>query len=90
MPRCNHDDCFTCPYDDCISNHAPRGGRSKRRKLTKEEIRRHKAEANKKYYLKHQEAVSATHRNWYLRKKKNKGDNGTSDRNITGGGNGTD
>ena len=69
MIKCKHDDCFTCPYPDCISDIAPKGTRKKRQKLTKEEAKRRKSEYNKKYYRKNDARISELHRKYYKDKK---------------------
>lgn len=66
MKNCNHGDCFTCPYPDCIAE----GITKERKLLTSEErkIRRKQAQARwamehkkerqeymKKYYLEHKD-----------------------------------
>jgi len=70
MSRCTHNDCFTCPYKDCISETGPKGTGQRRKKLSSEEVRKHKAETNKRYYYKNREKISALHRKYYQEKKK--------------------
>ena len=69
MMRCKHNDCFTCPYTDCISDTAPKGARKKRQKITKEEAKRRKTEYNRKYYLKNAAHIAELHRKRYQDKK---------------------
>lgn len=50
--KCEHNDCFTCPYDDCISNVEVEPDRKKpgRKKLTPEEkAQRKEAEKIKRH-----------------------------------------
>lgn len=51
---CNHNDCFTCPYEDCISKVEVEPERKKRgrKKLPPEEKAKHRQAYNKKYYEK--------------------------------------
>lgn len=70
MYRCGHNDCFTCPFSDCVSDTGPKGEKKKRKKLTKEEARERKKETNRKYYYKNREKISELHRNSYQKKKK--------------------
>lgn len=69
MNRCKHNDCFTCPYDDCISDIAPKGTTSKRRNLSPDEKKIRKAQTNKKYYDKNRTRISELHRDYYRRRK---------------------
>ncbi len=63
MHRCDHDDCFTCPYKDCISDVGPlRSARKKRKKMSKSEI-------NRRYYQKKKDTISAYNRITYQEKK---------------------
>lgn len=63
MYRCDHDDCFTCPYKDCISNAGPRNiARKKRKKMSKSEI-------NRRYYQKKRDMISEYNRITYQEKK---------------------
>lgn len=73
MIKCKHDDCFTCPYPDCIAEKAAREEKSRnRRKLTPDEIKRRKREINKKYYSKNRDRISELHRDYYKKKKKSR------------------
>lgn len=67
--KCRHDDCFTCPYEDCISDKAKKGDKKSRRILTPEEKIRHKQATNKKYYSKNRARISEWKRDYYKRKK---------------------
>lgn len=51
--KCNHDNCFTCPYPDCISNVEVEPERKKkgRKKLPPEEKARRKRIARHERYL---------------------------------------
>lgn len=72
LNRCMHDDCFTCPYRDCISNKEPPGspfGRTTREKLSPEEKKLRKRERQRIYDKKHQTQRAAAAREAYQRKK---------------------
>lgn len=70
MSKCDHDNCFTCPYPDCIASRKPGNAKVKRhRKLTEEEARRHRAEINRRYYLKNRDKISELHRKNYKDRK---------------------
>lgn len=76
MNRCIHDDCFSCPYPDCIRESQPKKPRRKRQKLSKNKARLHKSESNKKYYYKNQAKIRETQRLNYIAKKKKQTENG--------------
>lgn len=63
---CNHNDCFTCPYEDCISKVEVEPERKKRgrKKLPPEEKAKHRQAYNKKYY----EKTKAERHNIYMAK----------------------
>lgn len=63
MQKCDHDDCFTCPYADCIANRGPQTARKKRAKMSRSEI-------NRRYYLKKREEISARNKMTYRERKK--------------------
>lgn len=67
--KCTHNDCFTCPYDDCICDLAPKGTTGKRKKLTQEEAKARRAQYNKKYYDKNRSKYQQLHRDYYRKKK---------------------
>lgn len=50
--KCGHDNCFTCPYKDCISDVEVEPERKKRgrKPLPLEEKKKRVAARNKKYY----------------------------------------
>ena len=73
MYRCNHNDCFSCPYDDCISDTSPKGSVSKRKKLSKDEAKLRRKENNKRYYYKNREKISELHRKYYQEQKNQSG-----------------
>lgn len=50
---CEHKDCFTCPYDDCISNKDPKKKKPGRKKIPLEEKRKHRNAYNAKYRKEH-------------------------------------
>ena len=77
MSKCNHDNCFTCPYPDCIVDGEIKKNRVKRRrKLPAEEAKRRRAENNKRYYEKNRAKYSELHRQNYQRRKAKKQDDG--------------
>lgn len=77
MSKCDHDNCFTCPYPDCIVDGKIKKNRVKmRRKLTAEEAKRHRAENNKRYYEKNRDKFSELHRQNYQRRKAKKQSDG--------------
>ena len=55
--ECTHNDCFTCPYEDCISDVEVEPDRKKRgrKKLPPEERLRRKHLRHQKYYETHKE-----------------------------------
>jgi hypothetical protein len=74
MNVCNHNDCFTCPYPDCICDAVSKNTTKKRQKLSPEEAKIRKARANKKYYDKNAARISQLHReNYKARKERRKG-----------------
>ncbi len=67
---CLHDDCFTCPYVDCVSEKGPR----KKKSIPVAAKRQHKVEYDKKYYQAHKEQKRAYAKKRYEeRKKENNG-----------------
>ncbi len=80
MQNCGHDDCFTCPYKDCIIKETdirldeidnyeikiPR--KCGRKPLDPEERRRRRNEYSKRYYEQHKEACKKRMRE-YARKR---------------------
>ena len=42
--KCTHNDCFTCPYEDCISSKDPGKKRPGRKRLPPEVRKRHRKE----------------------------------------------
>ena len=55
--KCEHDDCFTCPYSDCI-----REGRKKKYSKNRKEYQR-------QYYLEHKKEILKKRHEAYLRRK---------------------
>ena len=72
MSNCHHNDCFTCPYKDCISDRGPKTQTKKREKLSPDELKIRKRESNKKYYAKNRAKISELHRSYYSKKKSGK------------------
>lgn len=71
LNRCMHDDCFTCPYRDCISNTEPAGSpfRTSRTKLSEEERIQRRREQQKAYRKAHSAQRSMKAKERYNRKK---------------------
>lgn len=67
--KCEHKDCFTCPYPDCISNKEPVKRKRGRKRLAPEEKRRHRREQQRNYVDRHREQVNESQREYYKRKK---------------------
>lgn len=67
---CTHNDCFTCPYGDCISNKEPEKPKAKkgRKKMPPEEKSQRKKLKCKEYYEQHKEK----YREYYLAKTEGK------------------
>lgn len=51
---CEHNDCFTCPYSDCISDMEPQRKKPGRKPLPLEERQRRRKEYNARYNKTHQ------------------------------------
>lgn len=51
--KCEHNDCFTCPYPDCIKNSEPIKRKCGRKALSPEEKKRRKKIYNATYRKKH-------------------------------------
>lgn len=64
---CEHSDCFTCPYDDCISDIGPMKERKKpgRKKLPPEELHKHRLAYNRKYNAEHKEKMGQYMKTYY-------------------------
>ena len=67
--KCTHDDCFTCPYRDCISNREPVKRKKGRKRLPPEEKKRHRREQQRKYLDKHREQINERQREYYQKRK---------------------
>lgn len=67
--NCLHDDCFTCPYPDCISSKEPKKHKPGRKRLAPEEQKRRRREAQKKYSEANREAINRKHRAYYHSRK---------------------
>lgn len=65
---CEHDNCFTCPYPDCISDTEPRAsgkGKPGRKKMNPEEVRQHRLEYQRRYNKEHKEKIYAHMKEYY-------------------------
>ena len=64
---CEHGDCFTCPYPDCISKKGLKGEKKKpgRKKLPPEERRKHILAYQRKYNEEHKEQIYAYMKKYY-------------------------
>lgn len=75
MHKCGHDDCFSCPFKDCIVNGVEANefievtGKRGRPKLDPEEKKRRKREFQKKYYKEHREEIMKKMKERYREKK---------------------
>lgn len=66
--KCQFEDCFACPYDDCIlSDTAPTGAKRGRKPLPPEERKAHRRAYQREYYQKHKEELKAKAHKRYLR-----------------------
>ena len=75
LNSCLHDDCFTCPYPDCISNKDPKSKKGGRKTVSEEEKRRRRREAWNRYHDKKRAEINERKRIAY-QKKKEQGDEG--------------
>lgn len=51
--KCTHDDCFTCPFEDCISQYGNTRSKRGRKPLDPEEKAKRRKAYNQTYYKKH-------------------------------------
>lgn len=63
MKRCNHDDCFTCPYPDCVKDQ-PKAEKD-RKDYQKKYYEEHKAEILEKYEKLYKEKKREYARQYY-------------------------
>lgn len=63
---CYHDDCFTCPYPDCVSAKGP----YKSKTIPIDVKRQHKVEYDKRYYQAHREKKLADSKRRYYEERK--------------------
>lgn len=66
--KCRHDDCFTCPYPDCVIG--ARDAVVDPEKL--KERREKRREYDRRYYQEHKKELSAMRHKAYLRRKAGK------------------
>lgn len=66
--RCTHDDCFTCPYPDCIA-----GAKTvlKQHKVEKNKKKLYKSEYDRRRYQKNKETILAKYHKRKNEEKKN-------------------
>ena len=66
---CEHDDCYTCPYPDCIASQESEVHKQKKkrgRKPMDPELKKKKRRAYcRQYYAEHKEAMNAYMNNYY-------------------------
>ena len=66
---CEHDDCFTCPYKDCINKAEPKIEKVKkkpgRKKMNPEVVKQHRLEYQRKYNKEHKEKIYAYMKEYY-------------------------
>lgn len=67
--RCTHDDCFTCPYDDCISDKEPVKRKAGRKRLDPWEKKRRQRVAQKNYHEANREKIQKYRREYYQKHK---------------------
>ena len=70
--KCTHNDCFTCPYPDCISDKDPVKKKRGRKRLPPEVKKRHRREQQKKYLDKHRKQINERQREYYKQRKSEK------------------
>ena len=58
--KCNYNDCFTCPYPDCIL-----GDEVPYKKMTPEEFKEHRREYQRQYHLKRKAEHNKRHLEYY-------------------------
>lgn len=75
-PKCNHNDCFTCPYDDCIIGDFEvnqEGAKDKRGpgrpKLPPGLVHKHQLEYARKHYQETKEERALWYKEYYQRNK---------------------
>ena len=67
--KCNHTDCCTCPYPECISEKGPKK-KSKGRKKLDSEVRKQRArDYQKVYYAEHREECALYAQKYYEKNK---------------------
>lgn len=62
---CQHTDCFTCPYKDCISNKPPVKGKKGRKKMDPELRAKHKKAWQQEYYKRNKEKQKEYYKAYY-------------------------
>ena len=66
---CEHDDCYTCPYADCIASQESEVNKQKKKRGRKpmdpEEKRKKRSAYGKEYYKKHKEHLKDYMNNYY-------------------------
>lgn len=73
---CEHDNCYTCPYPDCISGKGPKEKPVKkkpgRKKLPREELLEHHRQYARQYYNAHKEKYREYYMKYSSRKTQSK------------------
>ena len=67
---CQHDNCFTCPYPDCISGDGPvkkKKGKPGRKKLPPEVLKQNRQRYSHDYYRDKKEQCAASSHEYYLK-----------------------
>lgn len=75
LNKCMHDDCFTCPYPDCISNTEPVKHKPGRKKLSPEEKASRKREQHHQWYERNRARILEENKEKYYRRKSEKKEN---------------
>ena len=72
LNSCMHDDCFTCPYPDCISSRDPKSKKGGRKTVSEEEKQRRRRASWDRYHDRHKEEINERRRKAYHKKKEGK------------------
>lgn len=62
---CEHDDCYTCPYPDCISKKEPEKKKPGRKRIDPALKRQHKLEYQRRYNKEHKEKINEFMKKYY-------------------------
>ena len=64
---CQHNDCFTCPYKDCISEKDNSGEKKRpgRKKMNPEVVRQNRLRYQREYYQQHRDKLNEINKQYY-------------------------